>query len=90
MHSGVSSHFIPLTGLKRLLTNNTAIFYYFTNEKSDLKVDYTSKAFAQGMAKLIQSIDLADRIGNEGYKVGIHCFEYHTESNKIADFMRQM
>lgn len=79
-------------GSKRpIITNNVGeVPYYFTNEKSALIVDYTPEAFAEGMIKLIQRTDLANSIGNEGYNIGIHHFEYHTESNKIANFIRQL
>lgn len=74
-----------------IITNNVGeIPYYFMNEKSALIVNYTSEAFAEGMIKLIQDPYLADKIGNEGYNIGIQHFEYCTRSIKIIDFMNQL
>ena len=74
-----------------IITNNVGeIPYYFMNEKSALIVNYTSEAFAEGMIKLIQDPYLADKIGNEGYNIGIQHFEYCTRSIKIIDFMHQL
>ncbi len=79
-------------GSKRpIITNNIGeISYYFVNKKSALIVDYTSEAFAEGMASLIENPMKADLIGINGIEVGKTYFDYRVLGKKIIEFMHNL
>lgn len=77
-------------GSRRPIITNSAgeIPYYFKNNENAIIVDYNASSFANGMIKLIENPDIANKIGQKGYILGCKAFEYKKNAERIINFLK--
>lgn len=77
-------------GSKRpLITNNVGeIQHYFIHQQTAEIVTYDEQGFYKGMKELINNHTLANKIGENGFKLGEKYFSYLTVSDHIQSFLK--
>lgn len=74
-----------------IITSNVGeIPYYFKNNESAIIVPFTPEGYAKGMLSLIENINNSEVIGENGYKVGLHYFNYKKVGKQIKKFISNL
>lgn len=74
-----------------IITSNAGeIPYYFKDNESAVIVPFSVAGYKDGMFSIIKNSPLADRIGNEGYKVGIDSFDFRCVGVEIKQFIEEL
>lgn len=71
-----------------IITNNVGeIPYYFKNNENAVIVPFTVKGYEDGMLLLMHNMYIGDLIGNGGYTIGYHYFNYSKVGQKIMKIL---